>query len=105
MKADVRREPAFNLPWPVAVLAVVLIGAHAARLGLGMSPDAFALTRSDLLHGAVAPLFTYILVHGSWPHVLLNSLFCVAFGAPVARWLGTGARGGRPSSSSSSSAA
>ena len=94
MKADVRREPAFNLPWPVAVLAVVLIGAHAARLGLRVPPDAFALTRSDLLSGAIAPLFTYIFVHGSWPHVLLNSLFCVAFGAPVARWLGTGARGG-----------
>jgi membrane associated rhomboid family serine protease len=94
LKATVEREPAFNLPWPVAVLAVVLIGAHIARIGLGVPAETFALTRSDLSRGAVAPLFTYIFVHGGWPHVLLNSLFCVAFGAPVARWLGTGARGG-----------
>jgi membrane associated rhomboid family serine protease len=94
LKATVEREPAFNLPWQVAVLTVVLIGAHALRVALGVSPDAFALTRSDLAAGAIAPLFTYIFVHGSWPHVLINSLFCVAFGAPVARWLGNGARGG-----------
>jgi membrane associated rhomboid family serine protease len=94
LKATVEREPAFNLPWPVAVLAALLVGAHVARVGLGVTPDAFALTRSDLANGAIAPLFTYMLVHGSWAHVLLNSLFCVAFGAPVARWLGTGARGG-----------
>jgi membrane associated rhomboid family serine protease len=93
LKANARHEPAFNLPWPVAVLAAVLIGAHAVRIALGISPDVFALTRSDLAHGAIAPLFTYIFVHGGWPHVLLNSVFCVAFGAPVARWLGTGARG------------
>jgi membrane associated rhomboid family serine protease len=93
LKATVEREPAFNLAWPVAVLAVVLVGAHAARIAMGIPPDAFALTRSDLSAGAIPPLFTYIFVHGSWPHVLLNSVFCVAFGAPVARWLGTSARG------------
>ena len=94
MKADVGREPAFNVPWPVAALAVVLVAAHAARVWLGVSPDALALTRSDLVGGRMAPLFTYMLVHGGWAHVLLNAVFCVAFGAPVARWLGTGARGG-----------
>ncbi len=94
MKATVEREPAFNLPWPVGVLAALLLGAHVARIALGIPPESFALTRSDLQHGAIAPLFTYIFVHGGWPHVLLNSVFCVAFGAPVARWLGTGARGG-----------
>lgn len=93
MKADARREPAFNIPWPVAVLAVVLVGLHLARVASGVRPDAFALTRSDLVSGQIAPLFTYIFVHGGWPHVLLNSVFCVAFGAPVARWLGTGMRG------------
>ncbi len=93
MKADARREPAFNVPWPVGALAVILIGLHVARVTLGAPPDEYALTRSDLIAGRIAPLFTYIFVHGGWPHVLLNSLFCVAFGAPVARWLGNGARG------------
>ncbi len=94
MKANADREPAFNVPWPVTVLGVVLIGAHAVRVALGVPPDSFALTRSDLSAGSVLPLFTYMFVHGGWPHVLLNTVFCVAFGAPVARWLGTGARGG-----------
>ena len=93
MKANVEREPALNVPWPVTVLAVTLIAAHLARVLSGVSPDTFALTRSDLVRGAVLPLFTYIFVHGGWPHVLLNTVFCVAFGAPVARWLGTSARG------------
>ena len=31
---------------------------------------------------------TYALLHGSWPHVLLNSLWFAAFGTPVARRCG-----------------
>ena len=93
MKANVEREPAFNVPWPVAALAASLIVAHGARMLLGVPADVFALTQADLLAGAVLPLFTYIFVHGGWAHLLLNTVFCLAFGAPVARWLGTGARG------------
>ena len=94
MKANVEREPAFNLPWPVAALAAVLVASHAARVWLGIAPDAFALTRSDVARGMIPPLFTHLFVHGGWAHVLLNSVFCLAFGAPVARWLGTTVRGG-----------
>ncbi len=93
MKADAGREPAFNVPWPVAALAGLLVITHAARLWLGISPDVGAVVRSDLTAGKAWPLLTYVFVHGGWPHVLLNALFTVAFGAPVARWLGTGARG------------
>ena len=76
------------------ILAVLLLLAHAARAFLGVSPDAFALTRTDTKTGVVGPLITYIFVHGSWTHVLLNTAFCVAFGSPVSRWLGGGARAG-----------
>jgi membrane associated rhomboid family serine protease len=31
---------------------------------------------------------TYALLHGSWPHVLLNSVWLAAFGTPVARRCG-----------------
>jgi membrane associated rhomboid family serine protease len=34
-----------------------------------------------------------MFVHGSWPHVLLNSVFILAFGAPVARYFGDTVRG------------
>ena len=93
MKADVPKEPALNVPWPVASLAVVLILAHAARTLLGIPADSFALTSAGMSGGAIMPLFTYVFVHGGWPHVLMNSVFILAFGAPVSRWLGTNPRG------------
>lgn len=35
-------------------------------------------------------LLTYAALHGSWGHVLLNSVWLLAFGAPVVRRAGTG---------------
>ena len=88
-----RPEPAFNAPWPVLALIVVLIGAHAMRTSLGVDVDRFALSSDDLRAGRWGGLVTHLFVHASWPHVLLNSIFILAFGTPVARFLGTGARG------------
>ncbi len=88
-----RGEPALNAPWPVPALILFLIGAHAARVVVGAPPDAFALTATDLGAGRLRGLLTYQMVHGSWAHVLMNSAFTLAFGAPVARFLGRGARG------------
>lgn len=34
-------------------------------------------------------LLTYALLHGSWTHVLINTIWLVAFGPPVARRFGT----------------
>ncbi len=34
-------------------------------------------------------LLTYAFLHGSWTHVLLNTIWLVAFGPPVARRFGT----------------
>ena len=88
-----RSEPALNAPWPVPALILLLIGAHAARVAVGAPPDALALTASDLEAGRLVGLITYQLVHGSWAHVLMNSAFTLAFGAPVARFLGRGPQG------------
>jgi membrane associated rhomboid family serine protease len=86
-------EPAINAPWIVAALIGVLIGAHALRMVAGGDADQFALTSSDLAAGRFGGLVTYQFVHGSWAHVLMNSAFVLAFGAPVARFLGGGVRG------------
>ena len=86
-------EPAINAPWSVAALIVILIAAHAARVFTGGDIDRFALTASDLAAGRLGGLVTYQFVHGSWAHVLMNSAFVLAFGAPVARFLGGKARG------------
>jgi membrane associated rhomboid family serine protease len=87
------REPVLNAPWSVLVLIVVLIGAHATRLLAGLSPQTFALTQESLRAHRGFGLITYVFVHASWAHVLMNAVFTLAFGAPVARFLGVGARG------------
>jgi membrane associated rhomboid family serine protease len=35
-------------------------------------------------------LFTYALLHGSWTHVIVNSIWLIAFGPPIARRFGSG---------------
>ena len=55
--------------------------------------EPLALTAADLGQGRWLPLVTYMFVHASWAHVLMNAAFCLVFGAPVARLLGPGVRG------------
>jgi membrane associated rhomboid family serine protease len=45
-----------------------------------------------ILGGGAKPwtLLTYAFLHGSWTHVLLNSVWLVAFGPPIARRFGSG---------------
>lgn len=88
-----RREPAFNAPWPVMGLIALLIAAHALRTWLRLDPEPFALTASDLANGRWSGLVTHLFIHASWAHVLMNSVFILAFGAPVARFLRGDARG------------
>ena len=88
-----RAQPAFNAPWPVIALMVVLVAAHAARMWLGIDADRFALSAADLSAGRWSGLITHLFVHASWAHVLMNSVFILAFGTPVARYLRTGPRG------------
>lgn len=50
-----------------------------------------ALARDLALEGDVKPwtLLTYALLHGSWMHDILNSVWLLAFGSAVARRFGT----------------
>ncbi len=88
------RERAFNAPIIVIGLVLVLIAAHAARPFMGESVADLVLAQGDLQHGRLLGLVGHIFVHASWPHVLINSLFILAFGAPVARAFGETAWGG-----------
>lgn len=94
-RPDDRPEPIFNAPWP-AVLAAVSILLSNLVLG-GASDEAIyrlALEPVRIWRGDVAGLVTSLFVHGGWIHALMNAAFALAFGAPVARLLGLGARGG-----------
>jgi membrane associated rhomboid family serine protease len=88
-----RSEPAIKAPAVVLAVIAALIAAHAARLALGVAPERFALSSADLARGRWGGVVSYMFVHGGWIHLLLNSVFILAFGTPVARRLGRGARG------------
>src|SRR5271163_3558400 len=126
-----RREPIFDAPAVVVVLAVLFIAIFAAfswarptiqdlvirdfafvpgRLTVSYSParaidllirantdpaaleQARAMQNLRALGGGPKPwtLLTYAFLHGSWTHVLLNTIWLVAFGPPIARRFGSG---------------
>jgi membrane associated rhomboid family serine protease len=88
----------FNAPWTIVVLCVGLIALYAVQAfalndARGNPPAALALTPGALIAGHWETLVTSLFLHGSWPHVLMNSVAALAFGPPVARLMGLGPRG------------
>ena len=53
----------------------------------------WALSSPALIAGRWQVLLTSLFLHGSWPHVLMNSVAMVALGPPAARLMGTDLRG------------
>lgn len=90
-----RPEPMFNAPWP-ALLAVASILLPTLLLWRASDQTiyALALEPARVWRGDVTGLVTSLFVHGGWLHAGMNAAFALAFGAPVARLLGSGARGG-----------
>jgi membrane associated rhomboid family serine protease len=88
----------FNAPWTIVVLCVGLIALYAVQsfalnTPKGDPPAALTLTPAALAAGHWETLITSLFLHGSWPHVLMNSVAALAFGPPVARLMGLGPRG------------
>jgi membrane associated rhomboid family serine protease len=100
------RQPFLRVPAAVIWLIAALIGAHALRvfafpqeadaivLTYGLVPARYAHLTAQAFHpvlalGLALPFVTYLFVHGSFTHVLINSVWLLAFGAIVARRLGT----------------
>lgn len=89
------REPVFNNgAWYVLALVAVILGGYALQT---RAPEAlvtaYAFAPADLMHGRWETLLTAVFLHGNWTHALMNAGFVLAFGTPVARFLGLGARG------------
>jgi membrane associated rhomboid family serine protease len=79
----------WTVAWEPAKASEILLGIAQAE---AEADGAFrlALARYVLAHGEArywSPL-SYALLHGSWTHVLLNSVWLAAFGTPVARRCG-----------------
>jgi len=93
------RQPALQAPAIVLWLIALLLAAHGARtllLDPAASTDiiiayAFIPVRyafpGDLWEKAI-PFLSHVFLHGDWPHVILNSLWLLAFGPIVARRFG-----------------
>ncbi|MFG1263960.1 rhomboid family intramembrane serine protease [Xanthobacter aminoxidans] len=101
------REPVFNVPGAVAVMALGLVAIHAIRVLL-LSQDAdievltyfaFIPARYTLpdtmfyLPGGMGPklwtVVSYALLHANWMHLIVNLVWLLAFGTPVARRFGS----------------
>lgn len=76
----------------LALIAALAL-AHGLRLALGIPAEAFALTSGRGGIGRPLGLVTHLFVHGSWTHLVMNSVFILAFGTPVVRRLGSDALG------------
>jgi len=72
----------------VAIYAVQAFSGAGAGIetGLGMVP-------ATVLQGRWWTPATHLFVHGFWGHAILNAVGVLAFGAPVARFLGERGRG------------
>lgn len=81
-------EPMVNAPWPVVVLTVSIVVLYFLQTRFPFVVDALAFSPDWLLQGRYEGLLTSQFLHGGWPHALMNAAFVLAFGAPVARFLG-----------------
>ncbi len=92
------REPLLNAP-PLAILIpVMLITLYGLQALLppeaqGGVIDSFGLSPLLLRNGDYELLVTYIFLHGGWVHVLMNSVFCLAFATPLVRIMAHGVGG------------
>jgi hypothetical protein len=86
------REPVFTGPWPALALALAMLAAYAWQRS---DPDQEALYARFGMVADAEPwrLVTALFVHGNWPHVVVNAVMTLAFGAGVSRLFGTRALG------------
>jgi membrane associated rhomboid family serine protease len=104
-----RQQPIFNLPRVVSGLIAALLAIHFIR-SFALDPEtdqrvilAFAFFPARISDpamfaglapggnaAAVSSFLSYALLHADWGHVIINSIWLAAFGAPVAWRFGTG---------------
>lgn len=93
------RAPIFTAPAVVSRLALVIVASHVIFIVLpaaaqdwlawrgAVSPQRFLSGQGGPLSMA-APLVSHMFLHGGWLHLMFNSIWLMAFGAPVARRMG-----------------
>jgi membrane associated rhomboid family serine protease len=86
----------FNAPWPALAMAGVIVASYGLQTFSGAEAvivPRFAFEPASFAAGRWDTLLTALFLHSSWTHALMNGVFALAFGTPVARLFGTGGRG------------
>jgi membrane associated rhomboid family serine protease len=98
-----KKEPLLNAPSSILILAGALLGLYLLRqlgseeingwllLNFAFIPKLFSaeiIRNYSFLDVRPWSIFTYALLHGSWSHVIMNTLWLIAFGSPVAQRFG-----------------
>ncbi len=93
------REPIFKIPRPVGLILMLILGAQLARqflpaalaepffVNMALLPARFFATPFEWT--SLATLISSGFIHSGWEHMLVNSVWLMAFGTMVARRLGT----------------
>jgi membrane associated rhomboid family serine protease len=84
------REKIFNAPFLPLLIAASMPALFYLQERLPDQGLSMAFVPADLWRGEWTGLFTSMLLHGSWPHVAMNAVGALAFGAPVARLMERG---------------
>ncbi|HET6584718.1 MAG TPA: rhomboid family intramembrane serine protease [Nannocystaceae bacterium] len=82
-------NPARGTPWTVFLLLALFVGIFVAQeLGL-IDTYHYGLVAGRLKHEHdYSTLFTYMFLHGSWPHLLGNAYFLYTFGDNIEHMFG-----------------
>ena len=99
-----RHEPMFNVPGAVVAVIAVLVGVHVAlrvlpelwsswlTIALAFIPARYSNFPEAIPGGDIASVtsfLTYALVHASVLHLVINSVWLLAFGGAIANRVGT----------------
>src|SRR5689334_8599588 len=93
------REPILRAPLVVLGLIALIVAAHLVRVlappnisdailtHLAFMPARYLAWPEHFVDVAIAalPFVGYIFVHANWTHLIVNCLWLLAFGSPVAR--------------------
>lgn len=82
-----RNEPIFNVPLLALLIAASMPALFLFQSGSHTQWLALAFVPADLGAGRWGGLVSSMLLHGSWPHAIMNAIGALTFGAPVARLL------------------
>lgn len=84
---ELSRERVFNAPFLPLLIAASMPALFWFQERLPDQGMSMAFRAVDLWQGRWTGLFTSMLLHGGWTHVIMNAVGALAFGAPVARLL------------------